>query len=66
MGPETGRAMGMPVAEFTEKAWAQLAAGNELVIVGSIGPEEPFLEMVKQRTKTFENLSDMMLGHFEL
>ncbi|KAK4041539.1 hypothetical protein C8A01DRAFT_14718 [Parachaetomium inaequale] len=66
MGPEIGRAMGMPVSEFTDKAWAQLAAGNELVIVGSMGPEERFLEMVRMREKAFEDLSDLMLAHFEL
>jgi hypothetical protein len=58
--------MGMPVDEFTEKAWAQLAAGNELVIVGSIGPEKSFLEMLRLREKAFEGMSDAMLGHFEL
>jgi short-subunit dehydrogenase involved in D-alanine esterification of teichoic acids len=66
MGPETGRAMGMPVDVFTEKAWAQLAAGSELVVVGSFGPEEKFQEMLRLRGGIFEALSNMMLAHFEL
>jgi hypothetical protein len=64
MGVEVGRAVGMPVDEFTEKAWAQLAAGSEEVIVGSFGPEEEFLGMVNQRRKAFEFLSGMLLKNF--
>ncbi|KAH6853374.1 hypothetical protein B0I37DRAFT_359128 [Chaetomium sp. MPI-CAGE-AT-0009] len=66
MGPETGRAMGMPVDVFTEKAWAQLAAGSELVVVGSFGPEGEFQEMLRLRSGIFDALSDVMLAHFEL
>jgi hypothetical protein len=64
MGEEVGRAVGIPVDEFTEKAWAQLAAGSDHVIVGSFGPEEKYLGMVKQRRDTFESLSDMILKNF--
>ncbi len=66
MGVETGRALGMPLDEFTEQAWEQLAAGSDHVIVSTIGPAEPFLEQVKARRDRFEGLSNLMLGHFEL
>ena len=64
MGPERGRAMGMPVDEFVEKTWEQLAAGSDHVIVGSM--DDAFTAMVKQRRDRFEGLSNLMLGHFEL
>lgn len=66
MGHERGRSFGMPAAEFIEKAWSELAAGSDHVIVGSAGPEESFKEIVKLRRQNFENLSDVLLGHFEL
>ncbi|SPQ24266.1 24ef7a7e-2341-47dc-8cb3-e8a86d3d2e6f [Thermothielavioides terrestris] len=66
MGPEVGRAMGMPVVEFVDRAWAQLATGSEHVIIGSIGPENEFLDLVSRRRKAFDALSDGMLAHFEL
>ncbi|KAK4126007.1 NAD(P)-binding protein [Parathielavia appendiculata] len=64
MGPEVGRAMGMPVAEFIEKTWAQLTAGSEHVIVGGFGSEEAYRGMVKQRSDTFEAVSGMLLKNF--
>ncbi|KAL5352029.1 hypothetical protein ACLOAV_001972 [Pseudogymnoascus australis] len=60
------RTFGMPAAEFIEKAWSELAAGSDHVIVGSAGPEESFKEIVKLRRQNFENLSEVLLGHFEL
>ncbi|KAL2127701.1 hypothetical protein VTI74DRAFT_10293 [Chaetomium olivicolor] len=67
MGPEIGRNMGMPVQEFTDKAWEQLAAGSELVTVGAIPPAgEEFKDMVQKRRDAFEALSNIMLAHFEL
>ncbi|KAK4031585.1 hypothetical protein C8A01DRAFT_21224 [Parachaetomium inaequale] len=66
MGPEKGRSMGMPAAEFIEKAWQQLTAGSEHVIVGSAGPEESFMEIVNKRREHFETVSDHLLRHFEL
>ncbi|KAM6512077.1 hypothetical protein FALCPG4_017064 [Fusarium falciforme] len=66
LAPQRGRAMGMPVGEFIGKVWPPLAAGEEHVIIGAIGPEEDFLDSVKWRREQFEVLSGHMLSHFQL
>ena len=60
--------MGMPVDVFTEKAYAQLAAGADLVSVGSVGTasEEEYLDLVEKRKKIADSLTGMMLAHFPL
>ncbi|KAL2171142.1 hypothetical protein VTG60DRAFT_3657 [Thermothelomyces hinnuleus] len=64
--PEIGRKMGMPLQEFIDKAWEQLAAGSELVMVGPLVAQASFEDMVETRRTTFENISSVMLTHFEL
>lgn len=66
MGPEKGRSMGIPAAEFVQRAWTQLATGSDHVVVGSVGPEKSFTEMVQRRREHFEGLSETLLAHFEL
>lgn len=66
MGAERGRAMGMPVAVFVGQTWPQIVSGTDHIIVGAIGSEESFLGAVKQRRQQFEELSGLLLGHFEL
>lgn len=66
LGPERGRSMGMPVAEFIEKTWPQIVSETDHIIIGAIGPEELFLDAVSQRRKQFDALSDLLLGHFQL
>ncbi|KAL2165534.1 hypothetical protein VTH06DRAFT_835 [Thermothelomyces fergusii] len=66
LGPEVGRKMGMPVQEFVDKAWEQLAAGAELVTVGSLAAQASFKDMLETRRTTFENMSSIMLMHYEL
>ena len=68
MGEERGRGMGMPVDVFTEKAYAQLAGGADLVSVGTVGAasEEEYLDLVEKRKKIADSLTDMMLAHFPL
>lgn len=57
----------MPLDEFIEQAWPQLAAGSEDVIVGHLGPRrESFMALLNQRRDQFEGLSDMMLKNFPL
>ncbi|KAK3299991.1 uncharacterized protein B0H64DRAFT_4568 [Chaetomium fimeti] len=62
MGPEKGRKMGMPTDEFTEQAWAQLAAGSEMVIVGSLGPPKEFHEMLRLRNGIFDTMANGRWG----
>lgn len=66
MGEKVGRNLGMPVQDFVDQAYDQLVAGADQVIVGTIGPEDQFLQLAKQRRQTFDGLSDMMLKHFQL
>ncbi|KAJ9143056.1 Short-chain dehydrogenase reductase family [Pleurostoma richardsiae] len=65
MGEERGRSFGMPVAEFTKQAYAQLAAGAEHIVVGSIGSQDSFRELVDLRKKHFDELNKLQMAHFE-
>ncbi|KAH7141044.1 hypothetical protein EDB81DRAFT_692650 [Dactylonectria macrodidyma] len=64
MGQGRGRSFGMPVTEFVEKAWPQLAVGVEHVVIGAIGSEENFSGSIKTRKELFEMLSGTLLAHF--
>jgi hypothetical protein len=66
MGHESGRAMGMPVAEFIEKTWPHVVSGVDHIIVGAIGLETSFLSAIQQRREQFDILSGHLLSHFEL
>jgi hypothetical protein len=60
MGIERGRAIGMPLAEFVEQAWSQLAAGSEQVTVGA---DEDYMKLMDHRRNRFEAMSDMFEKH---
>lgn len=63
MTPEIGRNVGMPLDAFTDEAFQRLMTGEEdHIVVGSIGPEEMFREVVGKRREVFTGLSKMMLG----
>lgn len=67
MGVERGRALGMPLAEFTEQAYAALASGKEEIIVGSLHGASPediqvFLE---KRKLMFDTMSNSLALHFQ-
>jgi hypothetical protein len=67
MGVERGRALGMPLAEFTEKAYAELAAGKEDIIIGNLhgaSPEDT-QDFVKKRQDLFNSISDSLAVHFK-
>lgn len=66
MGQERGRSMGMPVQEFTEKTYSQLVTGCDDVLVGSVGREEPYLELFRSRKQQADDLTKLVLSHFEL
>lgn len=53
----------MPVDQFTDAAYKGLASGADQVVIGSIGPEETFNEIINKRRTAFENLSKMLRGH---
>lgn len=46
MGEEAGRRLGMPLNAFTEEAYKELAAGNDQIVIGSVGPAETFNEII--------------------
>ncbi|GIK03794.1 hypothetical protein Aspvir_007868 [Aspergillus viridinutans] len=60
MGAEKGRKLGMPLKEFTEKAWDGLANGADEVYVGCIPPEDRFLTIARQRRSACEDLAHSM------
>ncbi|KAJ5119761.1 hypothetical protein N7448_010430 [Penicillium atrosanguineum] len=60
MGAEKGRQMGMPLGEFTEKAWQGLASGDDEVYVGCVGPEDRFFSIARQRRSACEDFAQMM------
>lgn len=63
MGEEKGRALGMPLAEFCDKAYAGLSEGSDQVVIGSIGPQEQFLDIVNKRRSVFDFLAKMIRSH---
>ncbi|KAG8528501.1 uncharacterized protein KY384_007419 [Bacidia gigantensis] len=60
---EKGRSMGMPVDEFTDKAFKGMISGVDQVTIGAVGPQEAFTELVQKRQTAFENLSTIMRAH---
>ena len=54
--------MGMPVGEFTDKAYEGLASGSDQVIIGSVGAAGTYNEIVDKRRTAFENLARMLRG----
>ncbi|KAH9893805.1 hypothetical protein F4778DRAFT_748555 [Xylariomycetidae sp. FL2044] len=68
MGLDRGRALGMPLRDFTEITYAQLLKGDELIVIGSIAtdPRETYMDLLDRRRKIFNKLSGAMLSNFEL
>lgn len=67
MGIERGRALGMPLAEFTEQAYAALASGEEEIIIGNLHgatPEDVQVFLGKKKLM-FDNLSNALALHFQ-
>ncbi|KAF2797527.1 oxidoreductase [Melanomma pulvis-pyrius CBS 109.77] len=64
MGIEAGRALGMPVEQFTHEAYLELVRGNENIIIGGVGgsTKEQFLEIVERRKEAFERLGKLLRG----
>jgi hypothetical protein len=63
-----GRKIGMPLDEFSDKAYELLMTGKDQIIIGTVGPAgaggpaEMFLEVIEKRRSVFEWLSRIMLG----
>ena len=65
MGPERGRAFGMPADEFAEQTYEKLVAGEDQVIIGKILGSDPklFSTMFESRQALFDDLSKLMWSH---
>ncbi|KAJ5522678.1 oxidoreductase [Penicillium frequentans] len=63
MGAEKGRQMGMPLQEFTDKAWEGLVKGDDEVYVGCIPPAERFFSIAGQRRAACEEFSKRVANH---
>ncbi len=65
---DRGRSLGMPLDEFSDKAYEGMMAGKDHIIIGTVGPAgsggpaEMYLEVVEKRRSVFEWLSKIMLG----
>ncbi|KIN01480.1 hypothetical protein OIDMADRAFT_199063 [Oidiodendron maius Zn] len=62
MGEEVGRKVGMPLDVFIEEAYNGLAAGNDTIFVGAIGPKDMFNDIVDKRRTIFDSLAKMLRG----
>jgi hypothetical protein len=64
---DQGRRIGMPLDEFSSKAYELLMTGEDQIIIGTVGPAgtggtaEMFLEVVEKRRTVFEWLSKALL-----
>ncbi|MCJ1321743.1 hypothetical protein MMC15_007088 [Xylographa vitiligo] len=65
MGVDRGRSLGMPLDKFCDEAYTGLASGKDQVVIGSIGPQEKFMDIVDKRRSTFEFLANMMRSYQE-
>ncbi|KAL8785496.1 MAG: hypothetical protein Q9213_003322 [Squamulea squamosa] len=63
MGQEKGRNLGMPLGQFCDQAYDGLAKGQDQVIIGSIGPQDNFMDIVNKRRGAFEFLAKMIRSH---
>lgn len=68
MGEEKGRALGMPLNEFSDIAFQELLNGDDLIVIGSIATEsrDSYMDLVDKRRTIFNKLSGAMLSRFEL
>lgn len=57
MGEDKGRALGMPLVDFTNEAMAGLFRGQEQIYVGSIGPQDQFDSIVETRQQAFQGFT---------
>ncbi|GAQ11655.1 uncharacterized oxidoreductase DltE [Aspergillus lentulus] len=60
MGEEICRKLGMPLDTFADLAIKGLLAGQDQIVIGSIGPAERFNAIVDQRRAAFKDLADVM------
>ncbi|ETS76206.1 hypothetical protein PFICI_11593 [Pestalotiopsis fici W106-1] len=68
MGEEKGRALGMPLNEFSDIAYNELLKADDLIVIGSIATEsrDNYMDLVNKRRTIFNKLSGAMLSRFEL
>ena len=66
MGAQLGRTLGMPLEEFTDQAYAQLAQNEEEIQVGMPGTatKEEYDQLLGARKTIFERLSNVLMARF--
>lgn len=66
MGPEKGRAMGMPVDAFVDEAYKGLVSGEDTILIGGMGPRPGLSEslhtVVNTRRDAADRLAKMIRG----
>jgi len=63
MSPETGRKLGMPADTFVKQVWGELGKGKDQIIIGAIGDEKTFNEIIDKRRDGAEKLAAIMRSH---
>jgi len=63
MSPETGRKLGMPADAFVEQVWGELGKGKDQIVIGTIGDEKTFNEIIDKRRAGAEKLAALMRSH---
>ena len=62
-GKAEGRAMGMPLDQFTDEAYQALASGKDQLVIGGLGPvTKGFYELLEKKNEVFTGLTKMILG----
>ncbi|OAL20072.1 hypothetical protein AYO22_09222 [Fonsecaea multimorphosa] len=62
MGAEKGRALGMPIDQFTEAAFEGLASGSNQIVIGTVGPAEIFNDIIAKRRALSQDLGKTLRG----
>lgn len=60
MGEERGRAVGMPLEDFTNEAMDGLFSGKEQIYVGTIGDKNTFSKIVDTRLEAFDGFTKLL------
>ncbi|TGO38048.1 hypothetical protein BHYA_0083g00270 [Botrytis hyacinthi] len=59
MGPH-GRDMGMPIGEFTAKAYTGLCSGEDTIFIGDLAFADSILDLGKKKRELFEELAKLI------
>lgn len=59
MGPH-GRNMGIPIGEFTARAYTGLCSGEDTIFIGDLAFADNILDLGKKKRELFEELAKLI------